>query len=75
MMDQNITHAQEPKRFSRRHENPFASPWIGGIGPHFIKAANSGGAGADADLVAWLLTHREELLRLAAIGQKREALP
>lgn len=29
-------------------------------------------AGRDADLVAWLLTNREELLRLAAIGQAHE---
>jgi len=32
-----------------------------------------GGAAADADLVAWLLTHRVELLRLAALGQANTA--
>lgn len=30
------------------------------------------GACADADLVAWLLTHRDELIRLARIGQEHD---
>jgi len=35
----------------------------------------SAGAIADAELVAWLLTHRDELIRLARIGQASEATP
>ena len=31
-----------------------------------------GGPVEDADLVAWLLTHRDELIRLARIGQEHD---
>lgn len=34
-----------------------------------------GDAVEDAELVAWLLTHRDELIRLARIGQASEAAP
>lgn len=30
------------------------------------------GAAAEADMVAWLLTHRDELIRLARIGQEHD---
>jgi hypothetical protein len=33
----------------------------------------SDGAGADADFVAWVMTHRDEVLRLAVVGQQAEA--
>ncbi len=32
----------------------------------------SRGALADAEMVAWLLTHRDELIRLARIGQEHD---
>lgn len=51
----------------------------GGAHPVWVTTHNCGGmqragatAGRDADLVAWLLTNRDELIRLARIGQAVE---
>ena len=62
------------------HDPRFATLTRDGKHPEVLVTADhvpgsayrSMGAGADADLVAALLTDREELIRLARIGQKLE---